>query len=172
MDAKRGKSPPKGGPNPLFWGLVVVTLLAIAAALGVRARDTAPSMHSFLVYRIEVGLAVWLVGYLVAAGWWLGWHRRLFKRFPIPGLGEAETAPVDAQGTVDDLAQRVAEMGEFRSTTLEALAEVRERLARAEGRLSGQEPQQRLPSGERGQNPVDLSLIERETPPPHERPKS
>src|SRR3954465_13053464 len=74
---------PGGGPNPLFFWLLLVTAAAAATAVAIPPKHVAVAIDSALIYRLEAAGIVWLVGYLIVAGIWLGWHRRLFKKIPI-----------------------------------------------------------------------------------------
>lgn len=125
----------RGAPNPLFFGLLAVTVLALVVASAIPPQETALGLNSHLVYRVEVGVLMWLVGYLVLAGLWLAWHRRLFKRLPVPGLGGAESPEGDMEEAANELDAARTEMEEFRSTTKDALMILGERVARIEGRL-------------------------------------
>jgi hypothetical protein len=126
----------RSGPNPLFFSLLALAAGAMLAAAAIPPQRVGVALNSVLVYRVEAAGVIWLVGYLIVAGVWLGWHRRLFKRLPVPGMGDAET-PDYAQTAVDELEKQIAEMTEFRRTTLDAVTEVKERVARLEGRLDG-----------------------------------
>lgn len=126
-----------GGPNPLFFSLLALAGAAAVIAVAIPSQHLGIALESALIYRVEAAGIVWLVGYLIVAGIWLGWHRRLFKKFPIPGMGSTETPDDDAQTAVDELEQQSEEMQEFRRTTLDALGELKERVARVEGRLDG-----------------------------------
>jgi hypothetical protein len=121
----------------LFFSLLALAAGAMLAAAAIPPQRAGVALNSVLVYRVEAAGVMWLVGYLIVAGVWLGWHRRLFKRLPVPGLGDAELPDGDAQTAVDELEKQAGEMKEFRRTTLDALTEVKERVARLEGRLDG-----------------------------------
>ena len=99
--------------SPLFVALLAAASVAVAAALA--AEPLAPdfALRSALVYREEVGLAVFAGGYVVAMLLWLAARGRVVRRVDLPGgagfeaTGEAEVAAAEHAASLSALAQQL-----------------------------------------------------------------
>ena len=115
------------GPNPLFWGSVVVLVPAVVAAL---LAGGAEVLQSNLVYRLLVGGITFAVGYGVLAVLWHAWHRRTLAKLGIgPAIAEAPEQPPP-----EEISARDREIQQFMEETTNAVADLDVRLSKHEER--------------------------------------
>lgn len=119
-EAPQALGPP--GPNPLFFGVVLSIGFGLWAALGVDPRTPQASLDSVLVFRLQVGVAVALVGYCATGALWLAWRRTLYRRV---GVGGGALEPPEKKQAEEE---RDDKIGEGLARTADALDGLRERV--------------------------------------------
>lgn len=78
------------GADPFFWLVLISIVPSVWVALTVKAKAPTWSLQSAVVYRLEVGLAVLLVGYIVALMTALAYTGRSIGRLGLPGGGNVD----------------------------------------------------------------------------------
>lgn len=114
----------------LFWAVLAVVGLALAAALVGADGEKEPSyaLGSNLVYRLEVGLAVFGFFYILTLAVWLGAKNTGFLKLGAAGA-TAEAMPADAvEGAATDIAAISGEFEKFKDDTKSALLKLDKRV--------------------------------------------
>jgi hypothetical protein len=110
--------------HPFFWLVLISLAPAALVAATIEPRDPTWALRSEVVYRLEVGMAVFLVGYLVALALANGYKGNSIGRLGLPGgtgidpknpgLDEASEGAAefqeDARQNFKDLADAIATM--------------------------------------------------------------
>jgi hypothetical protein len=92
-------------PDPFFWPVMLGFVPALIAALEVDKSTPSYALGSEWLYRFEVGLAVFVVCYVVSLIVCLAWQGRSFGRFELPGGGGAE--PANPAVKIDEATEEV-----------------------------------------------------------------
>jgi hypothetical protein len=101
-------------PRPLFYALLVLTVVSVIAAARVDASDPpALALNDPLVLRVEAGAIVFVVGYALAALLVLGYDGVFARRLGLPGGAAIETR--------EGLDAAAGEFAEFRASVEERL---------------------------------------------------
>lgn len=137
--------------DPFFWLVLVGLVPAALAAWAVDPHDPSWALRSVAVYRIEVGLAVYLASYLIALALANGYKGRAIGKLGFPGGGEVEPKDPALQEASEGAA-------EFEKETRGGLADLADAIATMNGRVSALEDR-RL--GERLTQLEDQSLSKR-----------
>lgn len=135
---KGGDDEQPTGPDPLFWPVIVGFVPAGIAAIEADARAPSYALGSLWLYRLEVGLAVFVVCYILALIVRLAWQGRSFGRFELPGGGGAQ--PADPAQKLDKATE---EVDEFQTATRERFKMADSSFADIESRLEALETDQR-----------------------------
>ncbi len=128
----------KSGPDPFFWPVVVGLILAVIAAFEADASTPSFALGSLWLYRFEVGLAVFIVCYVLALTVCLAWQGRSFGRFELPGGGGAD--PADPSQKLDKASE---EVDDFQTETRARFEIADSNFADIESRLDALEADQR-----------------------------
>jgi hypothetical protein len=137
--------------DPFFWLVLVGLVPAALAAWAVDPYEPSWALRSVAVYRIEVGLVVFLASYLIALALGNGYKGRSLGKLGLPGGGEVEPKDPALQEASEGAA-------EFEKETRGGLADLADAIATMNGRVSALEDR-RL--GERLAQLEDLNLGKR-----------
>lgn len=137
--------------DPFFWLVLIGLVPAALVAWTVDPRDPSWALRSAAVYRIEVGLAVFLGIYLIALALANGYKGRAIGKLGLPGGGEVEPKDPALQEASEGAA-------EFEKETRGGLADLADAVATMNGRVSALEDR-RL--GERLTQLEDQNLVNR-----------
>lgn len=118
--------------DPFFWLVLVGLVPAALAAWAVDSYDPPWALRSVAVYRIEVGLVVFLASYLVALALANGYKGRSVGRLGLPGVGEVDPKDPALQEASEGAA-------EFHKETRGGLADLADAVATMNGRVSALE---------------------------------
>lgn len=150
-----------GDAHPFFWLVLISLAPAAFVAATVEPRDPTWALRSETVYRLEVGMAVFLVGYLIALAIANGYKGNSLGRLGLPGGTGVE--PKDPG--LDEASEGAAE---FQEDARRNFGDLTDAVATMNGRVSSLEDRklgERLVQLEDQQLPERVSEIERRAVP-------
>jgi hypothetical protein len=108
------------------WALLAGMALAALAGVLVHVPRPVPSwaLEQSLIYRVEFGGVLLVVGYVALIALRLGWHNRTFSKLTLgPASAEAQPAERAAADELIQLKAQITELTDVMSATLEGLNE-------------------------------------------------
>jgi hypothetical protein len=106
------------------WALTAGIVLAVVAGVLVSVPRPAPSwaLEQPIIYRIEFGGVLLVVGYVLLIAMRLGWHNRTFSKLTLgPAGAEAQPAERAAADELTQLRAQITALTEAMSETVEDL---------------------------------------------------
>jgi hypothetical protein len=88
-------------PHPFFWAVLAALGLGVAAAITVRAAAPPIALYSVSFYRVEVGLGVFLTGYVIVLILYLSYLGRVVT-LRLPGGASVEPGMAELQDGVPE----------------------------------------------------------------------